>query len=194
MEWQMERLNPKAVVEDAVAATGGLFEERGIRLDVQLPLRLPMVYADRDRLMQVLVNLISNAANYCDEANGRVVVWGSARQDQVTIGVRDNGPGIPKAAQKQIFERFQQADAPRKGRTGGTGLGLTICRQIVEHFGGTIGVESRPGEGAQFAISLPTAAALERGGAVEGRRHAISRLIPAAGKRLGLKKKEIPAE
>ncbi|HUT50894.1 MAG TPA: sensor histidine kinase [Alphaproteobacteria bacterium] len=194
MEWQMERLNPKAVVEDAVAATGGLFEERGIRLDLQLPFRLPMVFADRDRLMQVLVNLISNAANYCDEANGRVVVWGSARQDQVTIGVSDNGPGIPKAAQKQIFEKFQQADAPRKGRTGGTGLGLTICRQIVEHFGGTIGVDSRPGAGAQFVFSLPTAAALERGGVVEGRRYGIGRLIPAAGKRLGLKKKEVPAE
>jgi Na+/proline symporter/nitrogen-specific signal transduction histidine kinase len=201
MEWQMERLNPKTVVEDAVAATGGLFEDRGIRLDVHLPLRLPAVYADRDRLIQVLVNLISNAANYCDAAEGRVAVWGSAGQDQVRIGVNDNGPGIPKVVQKQIFEKFQQAEAPRKGRTGGTGgtgLGLTICRQIVEHFGGAIGVESRPGEGAQFVFSLPTAAALERGETGEGRRRAISRLIPAAGKRLGLtkkkKKKEAPAE
>jgi Na+/proline symporter/signal transduction histidine kinase len=194
MEWQMERLNPKAVVEDAVAATGGLFEERNIRLDVQLPLRLPMVYADRDRLMQVLVNLLSNAANYCDEANGRVVVWASVRQETVTLGVSDNGPGIPKPAQKQIFEKFQQADAPRKGRTGGTGLGLSICRQIVEHFGGTIGVDSRPGAGAQFVFSLPTAASLERSGARERQRGAISRLIPGAGKRLGLKKKEVPAE
>ena len=195
MEWQMERLNPKSVVEDAVAATGGLFEERDIRLIVQLPLRLPSVYADRDRLMQVLVNLLSNAADFCDETNGRVGVWGSVKQDQISIGVTDNGPGMPKSAQKKIFEKFQQAGSPRKGRSGGTGLGLTICRQIVEHFGGAISVESRPGEGAQFVFTLPTAAAVERASAGDDQRHAISRLIPAAGKRLGIrKKKEVPAE
>ncbi|MEJ2119819.1 MAG: sensor histidine kinase [Alphaproteobacteria bacterium] len=195
MEWQMERLNPKAVVEDAVAAVGGLFEERGIRLDVQLPFRLPMVYADRDRLMQVLVNLLSNAADFCDEANGRVAVWGSAKQDEISIGVTDNGSGMPKSAQKQIFEKFQQADTARRGRTGGTGLGLSICRQIVEHFGGEIGVESRLGEGAQFIFHLPMAAAVERAGAKGEQRHPLSQLIPAAGKRLRIrKKKEVPAE
>ena len=195
MEWQIDRVNPKAAVEEAIAATSGLFEDRGIRLDVHLPLRLPMVYADRDRLIQVMVNLLSNAANYCDEIEGRVVVWGAGGADQIEIGVGDNGPGIPKAAQAEIFEKFQQAEALRKGRTTGTGLGLSICRQIVEHFGGAIRVDSRPGEGARFVFSVPTAAALRRAEEGGGRRSAIGRLIPAAGRRLGLgRKKEVPAE
>jgi len=197
MEWQMERLNPKGVIEDAVAATEALFEERNIRLNVHLPLRLPAIYGDRDRLIQVLVNLLSNAANYCDEEQGLVSVWAASAQDQIRVGVSDNGSGIPKDVQTRIFEKFRQAETTIKGRASGTGtgLGLSICRQIVEHFGGTIGVESKPGHGAEFTFSLPTAASIDR--ATEGpeRRGAIGRLVPAAGKRLRLgRKKAAPAE
>ncbi|MCZ6862014.1 MAG: sensor histidine kinase [Alphaproteobacteria bacterium] len=193
MEWRMQRVGPRAAIEEAVSASGGLFEERGITLDVSLPMRLPQVYADRDQLIQVVLNLLSNAANYCAETDGAVRVWAGAESDEVRVGIEDNGPGIAREARSRIFEKFQQAGERARGRSGaarggaaegGTGLGLSICRQIVEHFGGRIWVESRPGGGAHFIFAIPTAAALARADGTRRRISVIARLLPLAGRRL----------
>src|SRR3546814_5788723 len=106
---------------------------------------LPQVYADRDRLSQVLVNLLSNAAKFCDEKAGYVVVTTMPGPEGLEIAIVDNGRGVPPENRELIFEKFQQASTNLTQRPRGTGLGLTISRQIIEHFGGRIWVESAPG-------------------------------------------------
>ena len=111
------------------------------------------VLADRQRLEQVLVNLLDNAVKYTP-AGGRVTVAAEADGDMVKISVRDDGPGIPLHEQTRIFERFYRLDAGRSRDQGGTGLGLAIVKHIVQLHGGTVWVESVPGQGACFTFTL----------------------------------------
>jgi two-component system OmpR family sensor kinase len=105
----------------------------------------------------VLLNLLTNAHEYCPE---RASIRVSAQQvgAEVEISVNDDGPGIPASQLEHIFERFTRGDAGLTQRVGGTGLGLAISKSLVELHGGTIGVESAPGEGSTFRIKLPTEA------------------------------------
>ncbi|MDJ0950667.1 MAG: sensor histidine kinase [Alphaproteobacteria bacterium] len=155
MDWRMTDVDPKTVIDDALAATSGLMTERGIRLDVELPKHLPRIHADRDRLMQVIVNLISNAVHFCDDRAGRVQVAAAADHSELRIQVVDNGPGVPRSLRSTIFEKFRQGPDIAGAKPEGTGLGLSICRQIVEHFGGRIWVDDAPESGARFTFSLP---------------------------------------
>jgi two-component system phosphate regulon sensor histidine kinase PhoR len=111
------------------------------------------VLADRQRLEQVLVNLLDNAVKYT-QAEGRVQVVATADENCVTVSVRDTGPGIPLQEQTRIFERFYRVDAGRSRDQGGTGLGLAIVKHIVQLHGGTVGVESVAGQGACFTFTL----------------------------------------
>ena len=120
-----------------------------------MPAGLPVVRADFDRLIQVVVNLVSNAVKYCDPSAGRVVVATEARDGELLVSVSDNGPGVPPEDQERIFERFQQAGETLVGKPYGTGLGLAICREIIERFGGRIWLESEPGRGATFSFTVP---------------------------------------
>ena len=111
--------------------------------------------ADRDRLMQVMLNLLSNAAKFSPPAAGRVHVRLSAENGAVRVDVRDNGPGIPREQHETIFEKFRQGGDSATGKPRGTGLGLPISRRIVQHFGGRLWVESELGHGATFSFVLP---------------------------------------
>ena len=155
MDWQMEDLDPKDVIKEALAATGSLFAERSIKLELKLDGHLPGVHVDRDRLMQVVVNLLSNAVKFCHETQGLVVVSAESRDEWLYVSVADNGPGVAPDKRRAIFEKFQQANEALAERPGGTGLGLAISRQIVEFFGGRIWVESIPGHGARFSFTIP---------------------------------------
>ena len=159
MEWRMADVEPAGSIEEALAATGGLIGNRPIRIEVDVPEGLPTVRADRDRLIQVIVNLVSNAIKFCDRDAGEVAVAARATSEGLHVTVADNGPGIPPAMRARIFERFQQFDSTVADKLQGTGLGLSICRQIIEHFGGRIWVECEPGEGACFHFTVPGAAA-----------------------------------
>jgi signal transduction histidine kinase len=159
MEWRMEEIDPRQVIDDALAATRGLFNDRGVRLDVDVPERLPRVYVDGDRLMQVIVNLLSNAVKFCDRDDGWVGVDAAVGRNGVQISVRDNGTGLTRSEQASVFEKFRQVADTLTDRPQGTGLGLPICRQIVEHFGGRIWVKSAPRKGATFTFTLPLAPA-----------------------------------
>lgn len=123
----------------------------GVALSGAVPEALS-VMADDDRLFQVLSNLVGNAIRHTG-AGGWVSITAVAKDDEVRVSVTDTGAGIPPDAQRHLFERFWQA-----GESGGSaGLGLFICRGIVEAHGGRIGVESEPGKGARFTFTLPAA-------------------------------------
>ena len=124
------------------------------------PAKQREIVGDRERLGQVLSNLLSNAMKYSPRAT-RIVVRLIPTPDTLTVGVQDFGMGIPKAQQEKIFERFYRVN-PDEGRTSpGLGIGLYIARQIIEHHGGKMWVESVEGQGSTFFFSLPLVSANE---------------------------------
>ncbi len=161
-EWQVSEIDLKAVIEDSINATSQLFRARNVGLRTRLPGGAFVVNADRDRLVQVLINLLSNAAKFVPGDTGRVVVELAAVGGSWRVAVSDNGPGVRAEDQKIIFEKFRQAGDVMTDRPQGTGLGLPISRQIIEYFGGRLWVESIPGEGATFIFELPKIPPAER--------------------------------
>jgi Na+/proline symporter/nitrogen-specific signal transduction histidine kinase len=161
-DWQSADIDLAALLRQAVQTTAELFRERGATVDLQLPARLPPLRADPDRLLQVVLNLLSNAAKFVPAGQGRVGVRVRLQPAGLTVEVSDNGPGIAPAQQALVFEKFRQGGDPAH-RPQGTGLGLPISRRIVEHFGGRLWLKSEPGQGACFGFDLPcqTSAALE---------------------------------
>jgi Na+/proline symporter/nitrogen-specific signal transduction histidine kinase len=161
-EWHMAEIAPRAVIEQALAATKGLFPTDGrVRLEVSLADDLPIVHADADRLTQVIVNLISNAVKFSDKETGWVRLEAYQEDGALRVNVRDNGIGIAKKDHSKIFERFQQAGNTLTDKPKGTGLGLPICREILRHLGGQIWVESEIGKGTTFLFRIPAAAQRE---------------------------------
>ena len=156
-EWQVAEIDLKAVVQSSIDATGQLFRGKSVGLDVRLPDEVPMVHADSDRLVQVLINLLSNAVKFVPPDGGRVTIELRRSGDALEVRVTDNGPGVRIEDQRVIFEKFRQAGDTMTEKPQGTGLGLPISRQIIEHLGGRLWVESTPGRGATFAFALPLA-------------------------------------
>jgi signal transduction histidine kinase len=124
------------------------------KISVRFPAETPLVYADRGRIEEVLLNLLDNAVKYSPRGQD-IRVRGQVTDDEVNIGVTDVGQGIPLREQERIFERFQQLDNSTSRRVAGAGLGLYICRAIVEAHGGRIWVHSELGVGSTFSFSLP---------------------------------------
>jgi signal transduction histidine kinase len=157
-EWQESSVDMKELVADTVAGMSQLFQEKNVRLDADLPERVPAVTADFDRIVQVLLNLLSNAIKFCDRDHGQVRIALTGHDAYLQVAVCDNGPGIGAEDHEAIFDKFRQGGDTLTGKPQGTGLGLHISRHIVERFGGKIWAESRPGEGACFYFTLPIAA------------------------------------
>ena len=155
MEWRITDVDLKEVIADTVVTLRHLFEERNVALEVRLPDKVPRVRGDRDYLMQVVINLLSNAEKVCPSDTGRVAVALVAGSDGVTVSVSDNGPGIAPEDQQEIFEKFHQISDRETGNPKGSGLGLTISRRFIEHHGGRIWVESEPARGAKFFFWIP---------------------------------------
>ena len=135
-----------------------LFEDKGVQLKVNLPDRLPPVLGDEDRLIQVLVNIVGNALKYTSE--GGQVEISARRQDRMVIllAVKDSGLGISAEHLPHVFTRFYRVDKSRARASGGSGIGLTIARSIVEAHGGKIWVESEgEGRGSIFFFTIPAA-------------------------------------
>jgi Na+/proline symporter/signal transduction histidine kinase len=157
VEWHETLLDLREVIEDTAASTSQLFHERNVRLERSLPARVPKVRADLDRIVQVVVNLLSNAVKFIEPGHGRVEIALAEEPGFLRVDVRDNGPGISPEHQELIFDKFRQAGDPLTGKPQGSGLGLYISRHIIEHSGGRLWVESRPGQGACFSFTLPLA-------------------------------------
>jgi len=158
-EWQMSQVDLHEVVADTVTGMSQMFKEKDVHIEVNLPEQVSRVRADVDRLIQVLLNLLSNALKFSPEHRGRVEVTLVEENGRVRVSVRDNGPGVRPEDQSYIFDKFRQVGDTLTGKPPGTGLGLHISRQIIESFGGNLWVESRPGEGACFSFDLPAATA-----------------------------------
>jgi two-component system OmpR family sensor kinase/two-component system sensor histidine kinase BaeS len=127
-------------------------EERGTRIELDAPLELPPLCADPDRLAQVLHNLLSNALRHTP--SGTIRISGAASADHVRINVKDSGEGIAPEDLPHVFDRFYRAEHSPSGAAGGSGLGLAIAKAWVEAMGGSIGVESTPGQGSTFWFTL----------------------------------------
>jgi signal transduction histidine kinase len=159
-EWHTAPVDLQSLAEAAVQTTRELFRERGAQVELHTEPGLPVLRCDADRLTQVMMNLLSNAAKFVPQGRGRVQVRMRRSGDAVRVEVHDNGPGVPAEQQGLIFEKFRQG-GDEAHRPQGTGLGLPISRQIVEHFGGRMGVTSTPGEGSCFHFELPLALAVQ---------------------------------
>ncbi|MFM6985745.1 MAG: ATP-binding protein [Hydrogenophaga sp.] len=154
-EWHNTAVDMRDLLEQTAGSMAELLRERGITLTLELPERIAPLQADADRITQVVLNLLSNAAKYAPAGRGHVQLRLSDSPDAVEVQVQDNGPGIPPEQQSRVFEKFRQVSGDEHYRPGGTGLGLPISRQIVEHFGGRLWLRSQPGQGACFGFSLP---------------------------------------
>ncbi len=143
------------VLQEALLLNRAFAERYKVRLVSADGLPATRVYADRKRLLQVLTNLVSNAAKFSPEA-ASVELDLEDRGDRVRVNVRDRGPGIPEAFRAKIFSRFSQADSSTVQRKGGSGLGLAICKQLIQLMHGQIGFDDRPGGGSIFWVEVPT--------------------------------------
>jgi signal transduction histidine kinase len=153
-EWHCEEVDLRALLVAAVKSTAELFRSKGVEIEQQLPDAVPPLDADPDRLTQVMLNLLTNAAKFVPAASGRVEVRLREDGDGLVVEVADNGPGVPEAERATVFDKFRQG-GDQLDRPPGTGLGLPISRQIVEHLGGSIWLEHEADGGACFAFRLP---------------------------------------
>ncbi|HSS65590.1 MAG TPA: sensor histidine kinase [Gammaproteobacteria bacterium] len=162
MEWNRERADLRPVLDAAVSAVSHLFEQRGIELVTEHPNAPAIGIVDADRITQVIINLLSNAAKFCKPNEGKIVVRLTAHEDGLYVAVIDNGRGIPPDNVPHVFDKFYQAGGDPQEKPGGSGLGLTICERIVRHHGGRIWVESELGRGTTVTFVLPSVDAAEK--------------------------------
>jgi len=169
IEIRFQKLDLGAIIEAAVSTFTLNAKEKSVSLSAEIPPDLPTITGDPDRLNQVLSNLLSNALKYTLEG-GKVAIKASSinrletpipeilslpYRDYVRIEVTDTGPGIPQDDLKRVFDKFFQVEKSLTRMVPGTGLGLPICRQLVEAHEGRIWAESRPGTGSKFVFVLP---------------------------------------
>jgi signal transduction histidine kinase len=145
------------LIEDAVRTMRSQTESARQALGQEIQPGLPRVEVDKDRIRQVLVNLLTNAHEYSPEG-ASIEVTAAARNGEVELAVRDNGPGMAEDQVEHIFERFTRGDAGLTQHVGGTGLGLAISKSLVELHRGSIEAESAPGQGSTFRVRLPALA------------------------------------
>jgi signal transduction histidine kinase len=149
------------VVSAVVSSVGALADTKQLILRTDVQRNLPPGFGDERRIAQALLNLAGNAIKFADA--GEIKIGVTATNSWFTVAVRDSGPGISTADQAKIFGEFQQADTSSTRKKGGTGLGLTITKRIVELHGGRIWVESAPGCGSTFFFTLPVHVPRESG-------------------------------
>ena len=144
------------LLREAMTANQGYAQRAGITLNADIAEGCPMVRVDGERFLQIMANLLSNAVKHSASGDS-VTVSLEWTTSHVRVGVRDRGPGIDPQFRARMFEKFSQADGSDRRAKGGTGLGLYISRMLVERMGGSIAVDSTPGEGARFSVELPRA-------------------------------------
>ncbi len=153
MQWNMEPLAITEVIDRAFSATSALFEQKGLNPVREIDADLPNILGDKDRLIQVVINLISNAVKFTDQ--GSVTCRVKQDDQSIIVSIVDQGVGISESDQPKVFEKFKQVGDTLTDKPQGTGLGLPISKEIVAHHGGRIWVESEIGKGSTFSFTLP---------------------------------------
>lgn len=133
-----------------------ILKDKGIEFDTKLSIRNYVIQTDKSRLRQVFDNLISNSVKFVPENGGKIEVGGYNENKNLVLYVRDNGSGIPKEKQKELFQKFYQVDTSERRSIGGTGLGLVISKGIVEKLGGNIKLESSENSGTVVFMKFLT--------------------------------------
>ncbi|MBA7479181.1 Sensor histidine kinase RcsC [subsurface metagenome] len=166
MQWETVEISVAEVIKTAINATQALAAKTNLKVKVTVSPNLPTVTSDKDRLVQVVTNLLSNAIKFTPEGGNievkaQTLEVGKTRKkaDMVMVSVTDSGIGIAPKDHKSVFEKFKQVGDTLTDKPKGTGLGLPICKEIIEHYGGKIWVESELGKGSTFFFSLPIAQA-----------------------------------
>ncbi len=153
MEWHIEEVEMGSVINQALASTAAVFEVKNLKLKKKIAKDLPTIKGDRDKLIQVLINLLSNASKFTDK--GEVTCTAELKGDDFVISITDTGMGISPEDQPKVFDKFKQVGDTLTDKPKGTGLGLPISKEIIEYHGGRIWVESEIGKGSTFSFSLP---------------------------------------
>lgn len=150
-----EQAQFRDIVEEATIAIRPLYISKGLSLDIDMPENLPLLFCDRTRIREVLLNLLSNAGRFTERGGIRLRVW--VEDQDLLVSVTDSGPGIAAKDLDKLFQPFQQLDSSIRRRYGGTGLGLTISERFIRLHGGKIWAESAEGIGTTFFFRLPLA-------------------------------------
>jgi signal transduction histidine kinase len=150
---EVELIDPRALLEGAAQRFQPLAEDAGIALSTDLPSELPKVEMDKDRIQQVLANLLANALRHTPNG-GTITIGGGREGDMLRIRVANSGITLTGKEAEHVFDRFWRGDGSRGRDTGGSGLGLSIARQFIQLHGGCIWVELS-GEGTQFIFEIP---------------------------------------
>jgi PAS domain S-box-containing protein len=166
MQWETVEISVPEVIKTAINATRALAAKTNLKVKVTVSPNLPAATSDKDRLVQVITNLLSNAIKFTPEG-GNIEVKAQTlkgdksrkKADMVMVSVTDSGIGIAPKDHKSVFEKFKQVGDTLTDKPKGTGLGLPICKEIIEHYGGKIWVESELGKGSTFFFTLPMAQA-----------------------------------
>jgi CheY-like chemotaxis protein len=154
VEWKQEKVAIADIIERAISATSSLIEKKGLETIRELDTDLPEVIVDTNRLIQVVINLISNAVKFTEK--GTITFRACQEPTRIRVSIIDTGIGIPESELSNVFEKFKQVGNTLTDKPKGTGLGLPICKQIVEHHGGEIGVlQSGARGGSEFYFTLP---------------------------------------
>jgi signal transduction histidine kinase len=163
MAWRVTDVSLDEIIRDSLEGVMPLARNKDLQVETDMEPDLPPVRVDRDRLVQVVTNILSNAVKFTPPG-GSVHISArlqSGPQPRVAVSIRDTGRGIPQEDLKIVFDKFQRSGDQLTNTVEGTGLGLAIAREIVEHHGGMIWAESTHGEGSTFTFTLP----LDRGAA-----------------------------
>ncbi|MBI4733125.1 MAG: GAF domain-containing sensor histidine kinase [Chloroflexi bacterium] len=154
VQFRLTQLDLLTLLKECAQVMQSMADENKITIAIEVPEGFPPVEADRDKLKQVVLNLVSNAIKY-NCPNGTVTISAAPGSECWTLSVRDTGLGIPEKSLPHLFEKFFRVGA-YEGKAPGTGLGLSICKQIVSGHGGSISVKSKLGEGTTFTIHIPS--------------------------------------
>ncbi|MFQ5952118.1 MAG: ATP-binding protein [Candidatus Omnitrophota bacterium] len=153
MRYRMLGNDIREVIKEVVKSQERIAKDKALYLKTKFSPDIPKVNFDRDRIIQVITNLINNALKYTDK--GGVTVVADTKGENICISVNDTGPGIKKEDMPYLFQEFRQLEEERKRKTGGTGLGLSISKEIIEKHGGKVWAESEHGKGSQFKFTIP---------------------------------------
>ena len=160
VEWEMKPVSVAEIIKLASDITSSTFEQHRLELECDVEDDLPEISGDKYRLEQVLINLFSNAIKFTENGYIRCRAW--MINSEILISVKDTGEGINRDDQERVFEKFRQISIVPKDKPRGTGLGLPICKEIVNRHGGRIWVESEPGKGSTFSFTLPVTCTLNK--------------------------------